>query len=454
MDQKPNYTQSRNLMEKKIQGKKESIFTSPSQAQVALDKLCVFKRGKLHSKEIQEFMTYVKKVFPNKSNNLGTLMQNNIDEKKALKILKEVDYDVNKAKFVVTFPCLTQSILKNKDYVEHNPTMFKRVFEKFQKKNSMLHQKQEIIHFKDVLEGIEKDDIDISFQDLSLLIKEAKSNKFKIPLKVKREFEESIYSSRQIEKLIEGSKKIEDVEILMEKTEKVLIKPQNFIRLKEFLDSAKKLETEVEQILTSERRSFKEMQAKINPLKSLNLKCSNNEPIHIFKKLFEKCQSHFSDIQQIINPYNTKSNQKKFDFQKIRTVLDYFNEENVQDPKIAQLSQIIHETLQLLSNCQMFLEDKQPQNLECLEEVIEALENSKFDFKSFLAEVKNKLENVNMLNTLREEWSYLDKTKVNLKIIKKLLSLHEVPYLEEIQDYQHKINHLEQFRYILSPSNY
>ena len=446
MNERPNLINPKSGSQKQTSEKKESIFSIPYKPKLDLSKLCLFDQSRIASSEMKEFIEYVKKIYPNKSNNLGVLMQRNIDEQKALEILKQTDYDVTKAKFIVTFPVLSKSIFANKDRIGNKPEELNKIFEKFQKKNSMLHQKQEIIHFRDVLDGIDNGDLNISFQDLSFLIKDAKSNKFKVPLKVKRVFEESIHSSRQIEKLIEGNKKLEDLEILMENIKTVVVKPQNYDRLSEFVANAKKIEAEITEIINSKTRVFKDMQNKINPLKALNLKSSNDQPIHIFKKLFEKCQSHFNEIQQIINPYNTKSNHKKFDFNKIQQVLDYFIKENVEDPKINLLSQMIHETLSLLSNCQMFLEDSRPSQIYNIEDIISRLENSRFDFKGYLTKVKGKFKDLATLKSLKETWNDVDKTKANLKKIKRLLNSEEEHFYDDVVVYKQKLELIEHFK--------
>lgn len=408
-----------------------------------LNQLCVFDQDKIKKKEIDEFIEYVKKIFPNKSNNLGVLMQSNIDEKKALKILKDVNYDVCKAKFILTFPALAKSFIATDVVVTQNASQLNCFYEKFVNKNSLMYQKQEITHFKEVLDGIDSGVVNISFQELSFLIKDARSNKFKIPLKVKRVFEESILFSRKIEKLIDSCKKIEDLEILMEKVQTVLILPQNFTRLQEFLSSAKELEASITEIIATRPRNFKQMQSKINPLKTLNLKSFSDDPINIFKKLHEKCQSYFNDIQQIINPYTTKSNHKKFDFQKIQQILDFFLEEEIEDPRIVTLSQMIHETHQQLSISEMFLEDTNVKSCEFISSAIEKLQNGKFDFKNFLLKVKNKQENMIMIQSLRQEWFIFDKTKSNLKKITKLLNCEMNQFKNEIKSLQKKIELIE-----------
>jgi hypothetical protein len=138
-----------------------------------------------------------------------------------------------------------------------------------------------------------------------------------------------------------------------------------------------------------------------------------------------------------------KSNHKKFDFQKIQQILDFFLEEEIEDPRIVTLSQMIHETHQQLSISQMFLEDHHVKSSELISAAIDKLQNGKFDFKNFLLKVKNKQENMLMIKSLRQEWFIFDKTKSNLKKINKLLNSEITQFKNEIISLQNKIELIE-----------
>lgn len=393
----------------------------PLQKVLDLDKFCIFRKKEGQDEEIREYLEYIKKVFPNKSSNLGVLMQGEIDESKALGVLHKTGNDSTKAKFLITFPALTRYMRKEGLGVDFRQTDWPKMFDKYVQLNTMMHFKQESTHFEKVLKGLDAGELQMNFQDLSELIMDARSNKFKVPSKVRKLFEESFNGSREIEKILEGNKKIEDLEILTTKVNKFLVKPQNYSRLQEFLEKAKNFEAEVMEILMSTEKNLKIMQIKMNCLKVLNLKSSSGETIYTFKKLWEKTYSYIENVQQIINPYNTKSNQRKSDFGKAKKILEFFVNNGIQDQKISNLSSLIHDTNRLLSVCTLFLEDEEPGNAHFLLETISKLENGKFDMRNLIGRVRVKEEYYRLYNQLEDQWRNENYTRENQSIIAKLL---------------------------------
>ena len=389
-------------------------------ARLDLSSLCLYKRTPSRDETVKGYLEYVKTIYPNKSNNLGVLMHGQIDQTKALHILKTSGYDVNQAKLRITFPALVRMLESKGRAITHCEKGWSGLFEKYVGQNSMLHTKNEATHFVKVLDGISKGHVQMDFEELSELMMEARSNKFKIPGKVKRLFEESFNGSREIEKMLEGSKKIDDLEILMNKVGVLMVKPRNLDRLREFLHTAKLFEGEIKTMLVSSHKTLKDMQSKFNTLKILNLKSSNAEPIQKFKKLWEKTYGYIEEIQQIVNPYNTKSNQRKSNFNKSKEMLEFFLEEGVQDQKIESLLTLVFDTERLINVAMMYLEDDQMRSESFLNGILDSLKNGKFELKVLVKQVSKKKQYIDLLCELETDWRNEDKIEDNQEALKKL----------------------------------
>ena len=151
-----------------------------------LDKLCQFESSRARSREVEEYLSYVRTIFPNESNNLGVLMHAKIDETAALEVLHQSAYETDTAKFLATFPALARQMRVRKWGADLSSERLAPVFEKYVSMNSRLHLKNEATHFTRVLRGIEAGRLDMSFDQLSEVIMDARSNKYKLPASVRQ----------------------------------------------------------------------------------------------------------------------------------------------------------------------------------------------------------------------------------------------------------------------------
>ena len=408
-----------------------------------LDKLCQFESSRARSREVEEYLSYVRTIFPNESNNLGVLMHAKIDETAALEVLHQSAYETDTAKFLATFPALARQMRVRKWGADLSSERLAPVFEKYVSMNSRLHLKNEATHFTRVLRGIEAGRLDMSFDQLSEVIMDARSNKYKLPASVRKLFEDSFNGSRDIEKMLEGSKKMDDLQLLSQRLGKLLVPPQNFFRLEEFLGKARGFEAEVVELMTGGHRNFKDMQAKMNCLKMLGLKTCAGDPVHEFKELWEKSHRYLEDIQQIVNPYNTKSNQRKSDFLKAEKILNYFILHRVQDPKIDALCELVNETRRIENVARLFLEDARPAHPRFLEKTLGFLEKSRFDMKALVERVREKGEYLEELDLLQKTWSETKKIGPNLKRIQRLKRFKKTENLGKIEELEANVHKLQ-----------
>ena len=433
-----------NGKESQIDESRESERSTNERGRLDLDKLCKFRGSK--SKKIEEYLNYCRSIYPNESNNLGVLMHSKVDETSALKLLNSSNYDMQKAKFLVTFPTLCRQMRQRNCGADLSAKKLDPIFNRYVFMNSQLHSKKEATHFTKVLQGIETKKLEMTFEELSEIITEARSNKYKLPSSVRKLFEDSFNGSREIEKVLEGSKKMEDIQLLFDRLKGLLVLPQNFYRLKDFLDKARLFEKEVLTLMTSSCKNVKDMHSKINSLKVLSLKSSVGDPIHEFRELWEKTHRYLEDIQQIVNPYNTKSNQRKTDFSKANKMLQFFIKNKIQDPKIDALCCLVGDTSRVLNVVSLFLEDTQPPQSNFLEKTISFLEKSRFDMKGTILKVKQKAEFLKELNYLKENWRNELKISENLKRINKLKKIKDFENFEKIEQFENSLLDLQKIR--------
>ena len=415
-------------------------------SRLALDELCQFRRSEVSRKQIEEYLKYIKTTFPNESNNLGVLMHSRINETAALKLLQQTQYDVSKAKFMATFPTICRQLRIQKHGTDLRKEKLDPIFEKYIVMNTQLHSKNEATHFTKVLTGIESGDLNMSFEELSEIIMEARSNKYKLPSSVRKLFEDSFNGSREIEKMLEGSKKMEDLQLLFDRLKSLLVPPQNFYRLQEFLEKAKKFEQDILNLMTGPSKNVKDMQSKINSLKVLCLKSSVGDPIHEFKELWEKTHRYLEDIQQIVNPYNTKSNQRKSDFSKASKILNFFIDNKIRDSKIEALCVLVTETSRVLNVASLFLEDTQPASEDFLSTTVGFLEKSKFDMKVIIQKVKEKAEFLGELDHLRKNWMDEQLLTENLRRVDRLKEFEGTENLSKIEEFEKCLLNLQKIR--------
>lgn len=408
-----------------------------------LNRVCRFQSGRMRDGEVREYLEYVRKIYPNESNNLGVLMHSKVDEGRALEVLHETNYELSKAKFMVTFPSLSRRMRVEKCGAELSNETLDPIFEKYVTLNSQLHSKNEATHFSKVLEGIESGRLDMTFDQLSEVIMEARSNKFKLPGVVRKLFEDSFNGSRDIEKMLEGSKKMDDLQLLFKRLKDLLVPPQNFYRLKEFLEKARGFREEILNLMTGPHRNYKDMQGKINALKMLSLKTTVGDPLHEFKELWEKTHRYLEDIQYIVNPYNTKSNQRKSDFNKASKILSFFIENKIQDPKIEALCTLVTDTQRVLNVATLFLEDCRPADPQFLEDTLGFLNKSKFDMKGIIEKIREKAEYLNELEELKNSWTQHKKISQNLKRIQKLKKFNKTENLNKVYEYESQVFKLQ-----------
>ena len=404
--------------------------------QIDLDQLCKFQGTRVNSKKVQEYLEYIRSIYPNDSSNLGVLMHSRVDETAALEILKETGYDVAKAKFVITFPTVCRQMRRGNCGTRLKFENLNPIFEKYVLMNTQLHSKNEATHFTKVLEGIETGKLEMSFDELSEIMMEARSNKYKVPSRVRKLFEDCFNGSREIEKILEGSKKMEDLQLLYDRLRKVLIPPQNFFRLQEFLERARKFEQEVYNLMTGSHKNVKDMQSKINSLKVLCLKTSVGDLIHEFKNLWEKTHRYLEDIQQIVNPYNTKSNQRKSDFNKTKKILKFFLDHKIQDPKIDALSTLVMDTSRNVNVALLFLEDNKPASTAFLEKLEMFFNKSKFDMNQYVEKVKDRAEYLNGIQHIKNNWTDENNIHDNLQRIENLKKLKDKDHQSQIDQYE------------------
>jgi hypothetical protein len=403
---------------------------------IDLDRLCQFQGSKTNSKKVQEYLEYIRTIYPNDSSNLGVLMHSRVDETAALELLQETGYDIPKAKFLVTFPTVCRQMRRQNCGTDLKQENLNPIFEKYVSMNTQLHSKNEATHFTKVLHGIQEGQLKMTFEELSEIIMEARSNKYKVPPAVRKLFEDCFNGSREIEKILEGSKKMEDLQLLFDRLHQLLIPPQNFYRLQEFLEKAKKFEQEVLDLMTGKDKYVKDMQSKVNSLKVLCLKSTVGDPIHEFKELWEKTHRYLEDIQQIVNPYNTKSNQRKSDFNKTKKILKFFLDNKIQDPKIDALSTLVMDTSRNVNVAAMFLEDNRPASQEFLEKMENFFDKSKFDMKIFVQKVKQRAEYLDEIHHIKNNWADEDNIEDNLRRIEKLKQLQDTDHHSQIEQYE------------------
>ena len=409
-----------------------------------LDKLCKFRGSE--AEDIKEYLKYVKCIYPNDSNNLGVLMHSKIDETSALRVLHSCGYNVQKAKFLLTFPSLCRQMRNKRWGANLESRKLDSIFQRYVFMNSQLHSKKEATHFTKILEGIDKGKLEMSFEELSEIITEARSNKYKLPSSVRKLFEDAFNGSREIEKVLEGSKKMEDLQLLFDRIKGLLVLPQNFHRLKDFLTKARQFEKEILQIMTATCKNVKDMQSKMNSLKVLCLKSSVGDPIHEFRELWEKTHKYLEDIQHIVNPYNTKSNQRKSDFSKANKMLQFFLKHKIQDQKIDALYELVADTTRVLNVASLFLEDSDPVEDSFLEGTLDFLQKSRFDMKSIIFKVKQRSEFLKELSHLQHNWQDEDKINQNLKRIQKLKKMKDSDKLGKLEEFELCLLNLQKIR--------
>lgn len=411
-----------------------------------LDRLCRFRRPPSESRRINEYLEYIRQIHPNRSSNLGVLFHSNVDETAALDLLRRCDFDVNKAKFLVTFPTISRELRMRGYGTDLSDKKLRPIFEKYVVMNSRLHSKNEVTHFEKVVEGIKTGSLDMTFDELSEVMMEARSNKYKVPLNVRKLFEDSYNGSREIEKMLEGSKKMEDLRILHDRLRGLSVRPGNFGLLRDFLERGQRFRQDVVRLMTAEFKSVKEMQSKINSLKVLCLKTSMGDGIHEFKELWDKTRRLLEDIQQIVNPYNTKSNQRKSDFAKTRKTLHFFLSNKIQDPKIDSLCSLVEETSRQINVARLFLEDDRPASASFTSQLVSSLQESKFDMRSYIQRVKQKAEFLDQLHHLRQSWADERGIVDNLKRIQKLKKLRELDSHDQIEALERSLLKFQQVR--------
>jgi hypothetical protein len=405
--------------------------------------LCKFQSKRSGGREVEEYLEYIRKIYPNESNNLGVLMHSKIDETRALEVLHETQYQTSSAQFLVTFPTLCRQMRVRTCGADLGNERLKPIFEKYVTMNSQLHSKNEATHFTQVLSGIDSGKLDMTFDQLSEIIMEARSNKFKLPASVRKLFEDSFNGSRDIEKMLEGSKKMDDLQLLFKRLRGLLVPPQNFYRLKEFLEKARAFQREILELMTGPHRNYRDMQGKMNALKMLSLKTTVGDPLHEFKELWEKTHRYLEDIQYIVNPYNTKSNQRKSDFNKATKILNFFIENKIQDPKIDALCALVSDTQRVVNVASLFLQDMRPAQPEFLKRTLDFLQKSKFDMKGIIEKVKEKADYLDQLDALKRTWKDHTKISQNLKRIEKLKKFDKNESAAKLEEYEANVFKLQ-----------
>lgn len=440
--------QNKNSFQPKVDELHSSEFrgTGGGKPSADLDRLCQFRGSERESERVREYLEYIRHIHPNNSSNLGVLFHSKVDETAALELLHRAGNDVSKAKFLVTFPSLCRQLRVETYGADLAPDKLRPIFEKYVMMNSKLHSKNEVTHFEKVVEGIKTGSLDMSFKELSEVIMEARSNKYKVPFNVRKLFEDSFNGSREIEKMLEGSKKMEDLRILHRRLSGLFVRPRNFGQLEDFLEKGHRFSEEVEQLMTGESKSVKEMQSKMNSLKVLCLKTSMGDPIHQFKELWEKTRRLVDEIQQIVSPYNTKSNQRKSDFAKTRKTLKFFLVNRIQDPKIESLCSLVDETSRQINVARLFLEDDRPASASFIEKLVSSLKESKFDMRSHVQRVEQKAEFLEELHHVRQHWTNENSIADNLKRIQKLKKLRENDSPGQVEHFQESLLRLQKIR--------
>ena len=409
-----------------------------------LEKLCKFRGSE--TEETKEYLEYVKCIYPNESNNLGVLMHSKVDETSALRVLHSCGYNVQRAKFLLTFPSLSRQMRRKRWGANLEGGKLRPIFERYVFMNSQLHSRKEATHFTKILEGVEKGKLDMSFEELSEIITEARSNKYKLPSSVRKLFEDAFNGSREIEKVLEGSKKMEDLQMLFDRVKGFLVLPQNFHRLEDFLSKAKEFEKEVLALMTAPCKNVKDMQSKVNSLKVLCLKSSVGDPIHEFRELWEKTHKYLEDIQQIVNPYNTKSNQRKSDFSKANKMLQFFLKHKIEDQKIDALYGLVADTTRVLNVASLFLEDSKSAEEGFLSETLDFLQKSRFDMKVIVLRVKQRSEFLREVAHLQRNWKEESKIAENLKRVYKLKKMKDSENLSKLKEFESCLLDLQKIR--------
>lgn len=414
-------------------------------ARLNLDTFCTYRVPADPKCSHQDYLAYIRKIHPNGKSNLGVMFQGALDEAKALALLRQSNGNQDTAKFLATFPTLARMLRRRRLQPALGNNSLEGVFSKYVQLNRQEHTRNERTHFQTVLKGIDSGKVGLTFSELSEIIKEAQSNKYKVPVKVRRLFEESYNASREIQDLLDGTKSMGEVEDLLVKVKAFRVLPKNFSRLQEFSTKCKSFESEVVALLEKNDKSLKDLSVLINRLKTLGLSTLEGQAVHRLKALWERANEYLQEIQPLVSPYKTKSSQRKSDYTRAREMLEFFMLNRIKGQKVEELRKLIDSNERMVNTCRLYLNDTIIREEGFSEKIAIRLEDSRFDMSALVARVRLKSEYIKKFKDLKNYWWDENKIEINLKRIAELkkmgLKFRRSKVLE-FEDYVQKIREI------------
>ena len=385
-----------------------------------LDSLCTFRQPIASETSHRDYLAYIRKIYPNGKSNLGVMFQGGIDETRALSVLRQVDYDGDAARFLTTFPTVSRMLRRKAVRPALGMGKLEGVFSKYVRLNRQEHCRNERTHFEAVLKGIDQGQVGLTFGELSDIIKEAQSNKYKVPNKVRRLFEESYNASREIQDLLDGTKSMQEVQDLKIKVKGLRVLPKNYSRLEEFCGKCLGFEFEVVSLLEKSSKGLKDLGLLINRLKTLGLATRQGEAVHRLRALWKRANEYLHEIQPLVSPYKTKSTHRKSDYTKAREMLEFFVMNGILGKKVEELRKLISSNERMVNTCRLYLNDSMVREEGFSEKIALRLEDSRFDMSALVERIRLKSQYIKKFKDLENYWWDHTKIDMNTKNIDKL----------------------------------
>jgi hypothetical protein len=375
-----------------------------------IEDLTISKPSQLPQEEIDRYLEYCRKVFPCKDNKFGVIFAEDIAVQKALEILHKCNYDVPKAKFLVTYPALSKYCLKKNIQLDPNID-YQGLIDNFAFQKTLQFSTREKTLFDELNRKVQEATEKLLYRDIEELVQEGVKKHFVFPEPLRAELSKAETMGSEIVDCLVESKVYNRVCDIFTRCQSLIIVPKNADDLYEIKRVYDDVIERAQEFTTSEEKDIKAMQKLLADIKLHDLDCNSTPLLSEFQSFAQKTNSIMEKIQILSRPYRGKESGQKFSLEVVFEIMDFFQIFAVKNEKnVADLAFHVYRMEIEKENCLMFLEDDKENEVKNFGSFVDDLKKSAIDYDEEIAMIELKIQSI-------ETFKYLTKQMRNERLI-------------------------------------
>ena len=400
-----------------------------------IDKYKQFDSSALPQDELDEYLEFCSEIYPNEETELGLLFNEEVNREKALSFLHKNKYDLIKTKFLLAFPIMYRYTKVKKLNLCYSEDEMIDLLREFQKDKGSDALSKEKLFFKEILKNFEYGGKQLEFEEVKTIFENALKRRFTIPSWINEEYQKCKDFSNKINTVFESSQKnISEIDNIIRESNYYKIIPENLKNIVFLKNNIDELLKKIENFLSSQEKDILNMNDLMTELKKLELDINQNVYLQTFHKFYHQTENIFTRIHQIQKP---NENTEKISMETLCKIMYFFTENNIkQNEKFLELIIFVKKMECIKEKCLMWVEDNRDKNPNNILHLLKELKNCSIDYSKDIKLIYLKLETLNLLKTLKDNFNNEQELYKNLKLITEYENQNIKLFREEIQKYK------------------